>query len=154
MRSTLINLSKRVTIPQLSPTHTSARIIKLLQPAATTSSTTTGTENASNYPFVESYDCIMILECSADLVADPADRDYEDQQLHMIIETCEEGFLKLNSGILSMLEAPSEQGDVTAQSKTDWMPIGTEIGVIDDDDEIDGEWTWQAYFHDGSETKY
>jgi hypothetical protein len=46
MRSTLINLSKRVTIPQLSPTHTSARIIKLLQPAATTSSTTTGTDNS------------------------------------------------------------------------------------------------------------
>ena len=146
-------MSKRVTIPQLSPTHTSARIIKLLQPAATTSSTTTGTDNSSNYPFVESYDCIMILECSADLVADPADRDYEDQQLHMIIETCEEGFLKLNSGILSMLEA-SQQGDVMAQSKTNRMPVGTEIGIIDDDDEIDGEWTWQAYFHDGSETKY
>ena len=146
-------MSKRVTIPQLSPTHTSARIIKLLQPASTASSTTS-TDNASNYPFVESYDCIMILECSADLIADPADRDYDDQQLHMIIETCEEGFLKLNSAILSKLEASEQAGDLTAQSKTNWMPIGTEIGIIDDDDEIDGEWTWQAYFHDGSETKY
>ena len=61
--------------------------------------------------------------------------------------------LKLNSDILSKLK-PSESGDISIEVKSDWMPIGTEIGVIDDDDEIDGDWIWQAYFHDGSETKY
>ena len=154
MRSTLLNLSKRITIPQLSPTHTSARIIKLLQPLAVHSSAEDATTlNVMIYPLVEAYDCIMILECSADLIADPADRDYDDQQLHMIIETCDEGLLKLNSDILSKLK-PSESGDISIEVKSDWMPIGTEIGVIDDDDEIDGDWIWQAYFHDGSETKY
>jgi|EP00979_Chaetoceros_neogracilis_P004895 hypothetical protein len=148
-------MSKRVTIPQLSPTHTSARIIKLLQPhhGADSTAKDAASLNSVKYPLVQSYDCIMILECSADLIADPADRDYVDQQLHMIVETCDEGLLKLNNDVLSKMEQ-SGNSDISKETKTEWMPIGTQIGVIDDDEEIDGDWIWQAYFHDGSESKY
>ena len=32
--------------------------------------------------------------------------------------------------------------------KSKWMKVGTNIGVIDDGDDIDGDWSWQAYLHD------
>lgn len=116
MRPTLINLlSKRITIPQLSPSHTSARILRFLPKANS---------------YVETYDPIMILECSEDLVSDPADRDYPDQKLIMIVETCDEGLVRnLNT------------------HNGEWINIGTEVGIVDDDDPIDDNWTWQAYKH-------
>lgn len=116
MRSTLINLSKRLTIPRLSPTHTSARIHRFL---------------AKDQQYVENYDPIMILECSSDLVADPADRDFPDQKLFMFIETCEEGVLK-------------DLNDHGGQ----WVDVGTPIGIVDDGDNVDMDWIWQGYLHD------
>jgi pyruvate/2-oxoglutarate dehydrogenase complex dihydrolipoamide acyltransferase (E2) component len=120
MRSTLISLSKRITIPQLSPTHTSARIIRFL------------TKPQSN---VETYDPVMILECSSDLIADKADRKYDDEKLFMFIETCDEG-------VITNLNDHGGQ----------WLDVGTDIGIIqeeeEDDEEDDGEWIWQAYLHE------
>ena len=116
MRSTLISLSKRVTIPRLSPSHTSARIVRFL---------------AKNGQEVESYDPIMILECSSNLVKDPADRDFPDQKLLMFVETCEEGTLK---------DLDDHEGK--------WLDVGTPIGTIDDGDGPDGDWIWQAYKHE------
>mmetsp|Transcript_9220 Transcript_9220/g.11623 ORF Transcript_9220/g.11623 Transcript_9220/m.11623 type:complete len:125 (-) Transcript_9220:590-964(-) len=116
MRSTLINLSKRLTIPRLSPSHTSARIVRFL---------------AFNGQDVESYDPIMILECSPDLIHDPADRDFPDQKRLMFIETCDEGILK---------ELNDHEGK--------WLDVGTPIGVVDDGDVVDKDWIWQAYLHE------
>ena len=117
MRSTLINLSKRLTIPRLSPSHTSARIVRFL-----------GVTNGQD---VESYDPIMILECSPDLVNDPADRDFDDQKLLMFVETCEEGILK---------DLDDHGGK--------WLGVGTPIGIVDDGDAVDDDLIWQAYLHD------
>ena len=49
----------------------------------------------------------------------------------MLLESLEEGVLK---------ELDDWQGE--------WMDFGTVLGVVDDGDEIDGDWTWQAYLHD------
>lgn len=90
----------------------------------------------------------MILECSSDLIADPADRNYESEQLHMLIETCDEGIVMglddelVNSGV--------------------WLDVGTTIGRIieeeddgsDENDDVGGkgdEFLWQAYLHDEEE---
>ena len=121
MRPTLLSaLSKRIVIPRLSPTHSSSRVVKFMKP--------------NNHDYVESYDPIMILECSKDLIADPADRKHEEERLHMIIETCDEGNLRnLND----------HDGK--------WIDVGTPLGIIDDGESIDGDWTWQAYlFEDES----
>uniref|UniRef100_A0A7S2WKY4 Uncharacterized protein n=1 Tax=Eucampia antarctica TaxID=49252 RepID=A0A7S2WKY4_9STRA len=116
MRACLITqLSKRLTIPRLSPTHTSSRIVRLL-----------------SFPndSVESYDPIMILECSSDLRADPADRVTPDEKLLMFIETCDEGVLK---------DLNDHGGN--------WIDVGTSIGIVDDGDPVDGDWLWEAYLH-------
>ncbi len=88
----------------------------------------------------------MILQCSSDLIADPADRKYDDEKLLMFIETCDEGIVKsLNMDLV-------ESGT--------WLDVGTTIGMIDeeeddDDDnenmdvnEIKDEFLWQAYLHE------
>ena len=104
-----------MTIPRLSPSHTKSRIVRFL---------------IKNEEQVESYDPMMILECSPDLINDPADRDFPDQKPLMFIETCDEGILKnLN-----------DHGGK-------WLDVGTHIGIIDDGDDIDDDWTWQAYLH-------
>ena len=131
MRATIINLSKRITIPKLSPTHTSSKIIKFL---------------TQNKTYVQSYDPIMILQCSSDLIADPADRKYDNEELLMFIETCDEGIVKgLDEGLVGSGE---------------WLDVGTTIGIIDEEDdgdndgdrkdqnEIKDEFLWQAYSHD------
>jgi len=131
MRATLITtLSKRITIPRLSPTHTSARIVRFLAPPQAT---------------LTSYDPIMVLECSSDLVADPADRAYPDQQLHMLIETCEEGSLGITKK-----EMEEYVGDGSGSS---WLSVGTELGVVEDGDDVDGDWIWQGYLHDEDDEK-
>ena len=124
MHCSLRILSKRITIPRLSPSHTSARIIQFLKKE--------GSE-------VRDYDPILILECSPDLKADVADRKFPDETLQMIIETNDEG-------VLRDLNADHED-------KLQWMKVGTPIGVIDDGDDIDGDWTWQGYLHQGDDTK-
>jgi hypothetical protein len=49
----------------------------------------------------------------------------------MLLEALEEGTLeKLNDW------------------KGQWMDVGTEIGIVDDGDDIDFDWSWQAYLHD------
>ncbi len=129
----MINLAKRVTIPKLSPSHSKARIVQVLKPYEQMS---TPLATSSKDIYVECYDTIMVLECSPDLIADPADREYDDQKLMMIIETCEDGDLHLKQEVIE---------------ESQWFDVNTEIGIIvDDDDEVDDDWTWQAYFHDGS----
>lgn len=116
MRSTIIALSKHMTIPRLSPTHSKARVVRFLcEPGGS----------------VEEYQPIVILECSSDLVADPADRPSPDHRPMMLLETLEEGRLKN-----------------LKDWKGKWMKVGTNIGVIDDGEDIDGDWAWQAYLHD------
>jgi hypothetical protein len=43
---------------------------------------------------------------------------------------------------------------IVRQLRTDllgqWIPVGTTIGVIDDGDAVDGDWTWQAYYKKGT----
>lgn len=116
MRHSLVNLfSKRLSLPQLSPSHTSGRILKFLK---------------KDDVYVESYDPLMIIECSKDLIADPAGRAHPDERLIMIIETCDEGYLK------NMNDHNNE-----------WIDIGTEIGTVYDGDPVDSEWIWQAYVY-------
>ena len=125
MRATaILSLYKRITIPRLSPTHTSARIIKFL------------THNSDS---VTSYDPVMILQCSSDLIADPADRNHPDEKLLMFIEGCEEGVV-------------SDLNDYN----NEWLDVGTPVGMTvddddDDDDDLNGDWIWQAYRHDDEE---
>jgi len=134
-RPTLIrSLAKMVaTIPQLSPTHTSARIVQVLRPSGS---------------YVEAYDPVMVLQCSSDLVT-AGYRDTPNEQRFMIIETQEEGVITYHEEVLQ------QHADGNPQSP--WLPVHTPIGSIqedgddgDDDDENDngGEWTWQAYKYD------
>lgn len=120
MRRSLINLAKRITIPQLSPSHTKARVVRFTVP-----------EGSYTIP----YDPILILECSPDLIADPADRKSDNHRPLMLLETQEEG----------VLEKLNDHGG-------GWLDVGTVLGEIteeDDEDEIE-DWTWQAYLHEES----
>ena len=115
MIRTVALLSKRITIPMLSPTHTQSRITKWL---------------VSEGDAVEPYQTVFILECSPDFLT-PGFREEPDQKVSMIIENQEDGVVsKLDTDVLGK-----------------WMNVNTAIGVIDDGDEIDGDWTWQAYTH-------
>ena len=115
IRRTLPVLSKRIVMPQLSPTHTAARIIRF---------------EVANEQEVSAYDALMIVECSPDLVTE-AFRDTQDQKTKMMVDTQDEGVIK----------------DLLDDWEGKWIDVGTELGVIDDGDPIDGEWTWQAYLH-------
>lgn len=78
----------------------------------------------------------MILECSSDLIADPADRDYPEQKLKMIIETCDDGVV---------MDFNDHDGK--------WLEVGTTLAKIveidDDDNDVpaDDDWLWEGFKH-------
>lgn len=109
-------LSKRITIPRLSPTHTKSRITKFLVQQ--------GDE-------VEPYETVFIVDCSPDFIT-AGFRETPNQQVSMLIENQEDGTItELDTDVLGK-----------------WLPVDTPIGIVDDGDDIDGDWTWQAYTHD------
>lgn len=110
---TIARMSRRMTMPQLSPTHSQSRILRIYP--------TNGTD-------VIAYDPIFVVECTPDMVTEGY-RESPDARPIMMIDTQEEGVVK-------------ELKDFYLNQ---WIPVGTEIGIIDDGDPIDGEWTWQAY---------
>ena len=125
MRASISSLLSRklLTIPRLSPSHTSARPLRLLAPI-----------NAH----ITDYQPVLILQCSSDLIDDPALRKSEDHMPRMLIETSDEGRLVWKEG----LENDIEDGK--------WFAVGEVIGhIVDDeedrDDEEENEWTWRAY---------
>lgn len=119
---------KIITLPSLSPTHTSARIVRLLVPSGTA---------------VSEYQPVLTLRCSPDLIADPADRRTPGHQPTMLLECMEEGRLRWNDGV-----APCEAGGK-------WLKVGDVLGEIVDEDDCDAdeEWKWQAYLHEEDEGK-
>jgi hypothetical protein len=72
----------------------------------------------------------MIVECSPDLVTAGL-REFPEERIKMMIDTQDEGVVR----------------SLRALEDTEWLAVGTHIGVIDDGDPIDGDWTWQAYLH-------
>ncbi|CAB9497741.1 expressed unknown protein [Seminavis robusta] len=78
IRRTLALLSKRMTIPRLSPTHTQARITEFL---------------VKQGDSVEPYDTVFIVDCSPDFIT-PGFRDSPDQIVSMIIENQEDGVIQ------------------------------------------------------------
>ena len=54
----------------------------------------------------------------------------------MFLETCDEG----------TLQGLNDHGG-------QWLDVGTPLGTIvdDDEEEVDGDWIWQAYLHDEKE---
>ena len=118
MIRTLALLSKRITIPRLSPTHTESRITQFLVQK--------GDE-------VEPYETVFIVECSPDFLT-PGFRETPDQKVSMIIENQEDG--KITELLTDLLGK--------------WLAVDTPIGILDDGDDIDGDWTWQAYTHTNS----
>lgn len=83
----------------------------------------------ANEEHVSDYDPVLTVECSPDLVTE-AFRDSPDEKIKMMIDTQDEGVIK---NLLEDYEKP--------------LPVGTELGIIDDGEPIDGDWTWQAYLH-------
>lgn len=79
---------------------------------------------------VKAYDLVLQVECSADMVTE-AFRTTPDECKIMVIDTQDEGILR----------------DLARPSNSEWFAVGTPIGVIDEDDDmdLDGPWTWQAY---------
>lgn len=135
MRKTVTNLLARklITIPRLSPSHTSAKIVKTL--------VTSGTH-------VIEYKPVMNLQCSPDIIADPADRVSENHRPIMLLESLEEGTLFWKPEVLQ---------DV---GRDKWYDVGTVLGEIVEDDDNDleegshEEWTWQAYVHEGADESH
>ena len=125
LRQTLVCLRRaRVTIPQLSPTHSQARIMEFC----------VDDNKLQNGPYLECYDPLFVLECSPDLVTEGY-RKHPDHCPHMIVESQEEGIFRLKSDI----------------EINTWYPVGHVVGEIDDGDDDgdnDEEWLWQAYNHD------
>jgi hypothetical protein len=107
----LPRLSKRITIPLLSPSHTQARILSL---------------EIQNGAQVEAYDTVMRLECSPDFVTE-AFRKHELETVIMM-DTQEEGVVR----------------NLIDIDPTVWLDVGTPVGIIDDGEEPDGDWLWQA----------
>mmetsp|Transcript_26198 Transcript_26198/g.56478 ORF Transcript_26198/g.56478 Transcript_26198/m.56478 type:complete len:141 (+) Transcript_26198:43-465(+) len=123
---------KLITLPRLSPTHTSSRLVQRLVPSGS---------------HVIEYQPVMTVQCSSDMIADPADRVTQDHQQIMLLEIMEEGSIKWNSESVEAMEERNE-----------WVKVGTIIGEVSDgseEDEEDGveieEWAWQAYLHDNDE---
>jgi pyruvate/2-oxoglutarate dehydrogenase complex dihydrolipoamide acyltransferase (E2) component len=112
----------QMKVPQLSPTHTRAKILKFCK-----------NEGAE----IQCYDPIFILKCSPDLVSEGY-RKYEDHEPLMIVEAHDEGVIKLHDNI--QLDEWMNVGD----------PIG-EIDDGEDDGDESSEWIWQAYSHDEEE---
>ena len=117
----------RITVPQLSPTHSKAKIVRWCLDVPT------GTN--SNQVEVQPYDPLFILQCSPDLVTEGY-RQSEDHEPFMIVEAHDEGVLTIDPKI----------------ELNQWYDVGTPIGEIDDGDHSDptedGDWLWQAYSHD------
>jgi hypothetical protein len=76
---------------------------------------------------VEAYDTVMRLECSPDFVTE-AFRKHEHQTVIMMVDTQEEGVVK----------------NLIDIDPTVWLDVGTPVGLIDDGEELDGDWLWQA----------
>ncbi|KAL7448644.1 hypothetical protein ACHAWC_000799 [Mediolabrus comicus] len=134
MRQTLTLLSRKlITIPSLSPTHTSSRIITRLVPTNT---------------HVIEYQPILTLQCSPDLIADPADRKSTLHEPRMLLESLEEGIVRWKRMDTS---TNNNKDDDEEEEESQWYPVGTVIGEIIEDENEDGgdgeveEWTWQAY---------
>lgn len=118
-----------LTIPQLSPTHTKARILQWY------------IQEPLNGTHLEAYDPLFLLECSPDLVT----IGYRLSDTHhpkMIVEVHEEGKLQVHQDILT-------------NGSDSWYPVGYPLGVIDDgeDDGLESTWLWQAYLHDDNHSK-
>ena len=99
----------------------------------------------------------MILQCSSNLIEDPANRKHVNEQLLMLVETCDEGIIK---GLDYSLVDDDDSG---SGSGGKWLDVGTTIGFIeeeddDNDDNDEGindndqpEFLWQAYLHEEKE---
>ena len=131
-RCTRFLQSKRLTIPQLSPTHTQARILQYLVPS--------GSE-------VTACDTVLVVECSSDFITE-AHRQTPDERVQMILETHDDGVIRWENDKKS--KAHVDDHDLTSENDF-WLPVGTIVGTIDDGDPIDGDWAWQAYKHETSE---
>ena len=110
-------LSKVITIPQLSPTHTQARIVKWF---------------AAEGQRVQAYDLVLELQCSPDLVTEAFRTD--NALPVMVIDTQDEGILR------NIVTNNKEWMNVGTK-----IGIIDEEEEEDDDIQIDGTWTWQAY---------
>ena len=80
-RTLLRSLSKRITIPKLSPTHSKVQIQQILIPH-------------NNY--INEYEPIMIVKCSPDVVT-KGFRESENHMPIMIIDSQEEGIVEWKS---------------------------------------------------------
>jgi hypothetical protein len=129
LRQTLVCLRRaRVTIPQLSPTHTQAKILRFYDNVMESGN------GLQSRPFLECYDPLFVLECSPDLVTEGY-RKYDDHCPQMIVESQEEGTFQIHP-------------DVKLNT---WYDVGHVLGEIDDGDDDgdnDDEWLWQAYNHE------
>lgn len=126
MKASSTLLRKLITLPSLSPSHTSSRILSLLVPSKT---------------HVIEYQPVLVLQCSADLIADPAMRKFNSHKPRMLLESLEEGTVRWKDDLI----VSSYDGEEK------WYDVGTVIGEIIEDDEIEEEeddveeWAWQAY---------
>ncbi|KAG7353972.1 hypothetical protein IV203_003328 [Nitzschia inconspicua] len=126
LHPTLACLRKaRVTIPQLSPTHTRARLLEF---CFNDEGVSDGSVNVS------CYDPLFILECSPDMISEGF-RKFPDHCPKMLVESQEEGSFRRKLDIkLGM-----------------WYNVETVVGEIDDgdmDDPSEDKWLWQAYSHE------
>jgi len=113
----------KVTIPQLSPTHTRAKIVDWCLPESLSSPVSQRS--------VQSYDPVFIVQCTPDLVTEGY-RESIDHEPLMIVEVHEEGVFTLKDGI----------------ELDQWYDCGVVIGEVfdgDEDPDYDGDWLWQAY---------
>ncbi|KAL3913852.1 MAG: hypothetical protein SGILL_006327 [Bacillariaceae sp.] len=139
LRQTLVCMRRaRVTIPQLSPTHTRARILKFCIDDDLNNNNPQQHQQQQQ-PYLECYDPLFVVECSPDLVTEGY-RLYENHCPLMIVESQEVGVFKIRP-------------DITLN---EWYDVGHVLGEIDDgDDDDDGddneEWLWQAYSHEEKE---
>lgn len=126
--------SKRITIPQLSPTHTRGRLVRWI---------------ARVGQQVQAYDEVFLLQCSSDFVTE-AHRETPNETKLMVVDTQDEGMLRdLRPPAVTSLTG----GETNLEEDPDWLPVGTEIGIIDDGDEVDGDWIWQAYLYNNENSK-
>jgi hypothetical protein len=111
----LLCLSKRVVVPQLSPTHTAVRIVQMC---------------VTPEQSLSANDVFLILECSEDFLS-TENRNPHTPHVTMIVETQDEGTVH------------HLKDDWTGQ----WLPVGTQLAILDDEEPVDGDWMWQAYLH-------
>jgi hypothetical protein len=122
---------KLITVPQLSPSHTTSRLVKRLVPSNT---------------HVSEYTPLFIVSCSPNMIEDPAFRVSPEHRQLMLLEIIEDGRIKWLTN-----DNDDDDGDVNSMID---LPVGTVIGEVCDDDDDDNndevaeEWAWQAYMHD------